>query len=209
MVIHKEPRTRDYWNKHTDKSLHPLIYRTMSSSRFEIIDRFFNVSNPEEAIPEDPFSKLEPFNSHIMKICKQSWQTGRDLAVDECMQRFQGMWLVIYLVQRPIILGRSKDTLNIPTKPTPISYKIWAIVEEGYILHWVWHRKRKGPVGLPKKPPEGLNATQAVVPYVLGQLSHEFKYHIWLDNLFTSHNLLVHLREQGWGAASMYSNRFI
>ena len=69
------------------------------------------------------------------------------------------------------------------------------------MLHWVWHRKSKGPVGLPKKPPKGLNPTQAVVPYLLQQLPPQQKYHVWLDNLFTSHNLLVHLREQGWGAA--------
>ena len=110
------------------------------------------------------------------------------------------------MAQRLILLGRSKDTLNIPAKPTPIGYKIWAIADEGYILHWVWHRKKKGPVGLSNKPPE-LNPTQAVVPFLLEQLSKDFKYHVWLDNLFTSHNLLVYLRKQGWGAAGMYSNR--
>ena len=42
-----------------------------------------------------------------------------------------------------------------------------------------------------------------MVPYLLQQLSPEHKYHVWLDNLFTSHNLLVYLREQGWGAAGI------
>ena len=208
MGIHKEPRVRDYWNQHIDKPLHPLVYRIMSANRFEAIDRFFHVSNPEESSPEDPFSKLEPLNSHVMKICKQNWQAGRDLAVDECMQRFQGKWFLIFLIHKLILLGRSKDTLNIPKKPTPIGYKIWALAEDGYILHWIWHRKRKGPVGLLNKPPEGLNQTQAVVPYLLGQLSRDFKYHVWLDNLFTSYNLLLHLRKQGWGAAGIYFHRF-
>ena len=90
MGIHKEPRICDYWNQHIDKPLHPLVYTAMANNRFEMIERFFHVSNPEESGPEDPFSKLEPLNTHVMRICKQSWQAGRDLAVDECMQRFQG-----------------------------------------------------------------------------------------------------------------------
>ena len=174
MGIHKEPRIPNYWNQQSDKPLHPLIYRTMSYNQFEMIDRFFHVSDPQKSTPGDPFSKLEPLKSHVMSIAKEHWYAGRGLALDECIQRFQGEPLSLQSINstyRLILLGRSKDTLTIPKKPTPTGYEIWALAEEGYILHLIWHRKTRGPVGLPKKPPEGLNLTQAVVPYLLRQLS--------------------------------------
>ena len=91
--IHKEPRITDYWNNQLNKPLHPIVYHAISCNRFQQIDRFFHVSNPEKSIPGNPFSKLEPLNGHIMSTAKAYWQAGRDLAVDECMQRFQGMYI--------------------------------------------------------------------------------------------------------------------
>ena len=90
MGLHKEPRMTDYWNLQLDKPLHPVVYTAISCNRFQQIDRFFHVSDPEKKTPGDPFLKLEPLNTYVMKTAKELWQAGRDQAVDECMQRFQG-----------------------------------------------------------------------------------------------------------------------
>lgn len=96
--------------------------------------------------------------------------------------------------------GRSSDTLDIPEKPIPVGFKIWALAQKGYILHWIYYQKGKkgGPVGV--HPPKPLNPTNAVVPACLSELKDQ-PYHVWLDNLFISHKLLAYFRKHDWGAA--------
>ena len=127
--------------------------------------------------------QVEPLSTHLLKKCKEYWNPGTDLAVDESMERFQ---------------GRSHDTLTIPSKPEPTGFKIWCTAQLGYTLHWIYHQKSKGPVGI--KPPKGLNKTNAVVVRSLEALPKQ-PYCAWLDNLFVSHKLLTHLRSKGFGAA--------
>ena len=97
--------------------------------------------------------------------------------------------------------GRAKEKVTILSKPIPTGIKGWALAEKGYFLHWLWHAKRKGPQGFPKKPKE-LNATVAVVPALLSTLLQKGpgSYGVTLDNLFTSTNLLVYLSAIGYGA---------
>ena len=63
----------------------------------------------------------------------------------------------------------------------------------------MFYQKQKGPVNI-KKAPKGLNKTNAVILYLLNQLPKQ-PYCVWLDNLFTSHNLMTQLRDNGYGAA--------
>ena len=42
-------------------------------------------------------------------------------------------------------MGRSKDIVNILSKPTPEGYKIWVLANQGYVLDWMYHTK--GVVG--------------------------------------------------------------
>lgn len=62
----------------------------------------------------------------------------------------------------------------------------------------MFHQKQKGPVNI--KVLKGLNKTNAVVLYLLNQMPKQ-PYCVWLDNLFTSHNLMALLREKGYRAA--------
>ena len=49
-------------------------------------------------------------------------------------------------------MGRISKTVNILSKPTPEGFKIWVLVNKGYILDFIWHTKgdKKGPVNLDK-----------------------------------------------------------
>lgn len=123
-------------------------------------------------------------STHLLTQVKQFWNPGSDLAVDECMARFT---------------GRSNDILTIKSKPISTGFKIWAIAQQGYILHWIWHQKGKGPVGI-KPPNRRLNKTNSVVISCLESLPKQ-PYCVWLDNLFVSNNLLHYLRQNGYGAA--------
>jgi hypothetical protein len=119
-------------------------------------------------------------------------QPGRDIAVDECMERFQ---------------GRSHDTVKIPSKPIKRGYKIWAIASEGYFFSWIWHQRGKGPLfEHNERPLRKLlkNNTSATVPVLLTRLPEapqDRHYIIYLDNLFTSVPLFVYLRSLGFRAS--------
>ena len=49
--------------------------------------------------------------------------------------------------------GRSHDITTIPTKPTPVGYKMWGIGQDGYLLGVIYHQNAKGPVQ--SKVPQG------------------------------------------------------
>lgn len=121
---------------------------------------------------------------HLFTQTKKCWNPGSDVAVDECMACFT---------------GRSSDILTIKNKPISTGFKIWALAQEGYISHWIFHQKGKGPVGV-KPPTPHLNKTNSVVVACLESLPKQ-PYCVWLDNLFISNNLLQYLHHKGYEAA--------
>ena len=110
-------------------------------------------------------------------------------AVDETIERF---------------IGRTFKIVNIPSKPMPEGFKIWVLVNKGYILNWFWHVKgdKAGLIDLDKTfTEEGFLKTQAVVLNLLTQHNAKSnepfyppgKHVIWLDNLFISVKLFTQL----------------
>jgi Transposase IS4 len=97
--------------------------------------------------------------------------------------------------------------VNIPTKPTPIGFKIWALADQGYVFDLLWHvkddKKDQGPQELRETWEEqGFSKTQAVVLELMTRLPNGGKGHsVHLDNLFTSSKLLSTLQGYGIGAA--------
>ena len=106
-------------------------------------------------------------------------------------------------------MGRSKEIVNIPSKPTPEGFKIWVLANEGYILDWLYHakgsKKKDGPQDLCDfwTKDLGFNQTQAVVLDLVTQegIAKDHSHIVWLDNLFTSARLLSQLDLEGFGAA--------
>ena len=120
MGLHAESSILEFWN------IDPLkgpIYRQVldyiSLKRWQQIDRFFHISKPSLAQKETLFAKLEPLSDTLRQIFKKYWKPGTHLAVDEIITRF---------------LGRAKEIVNIPSKPTPKGFKIWVLANEGYVL---------------------------------------------------------------------------
>lgn len=136
-------------------------------------------------------SKVEPLRKWLLQAFLKYWKPSWNVAVDECMIGFT---------------GRSSSILKIPSKPISKGYKAWAIAQNGYILGWLWHAKKKGPVGLLQSaiPPElEGNKTAAVVLFLLESLPKvplPNQYVVFLDNLFTSTKLLRCLRSHRYSA---------
>ena len=196
MGLHPESAISDFWNTDPDKGpLHDRLRESISLKRWQQIDRFLHISPPihqDQDHTESLFDKLEPLNDSLRQLFKQYWNTGTHLAVDETIQRF---------------MGRSKEIVNIPSKPTPEGFKIWVLANAGYVLDWMYHAKgdQLGPVDLDDFWTNDLkfSKTQAVVLDLVTQkgILNNFQHVIWLDNLFTSARLLRQLKQEGFGAA--------
>ena len=114
------------------------------------------------------------------------------MAVDEAMIGF---------------MGRAKEIIHVPTKPTPVGYKVWACADRGYTLNWLWHAPGERPINGPQGVPNSylqyrINKTQTAVLHLLTTLPNQGKGHVtWLDNLFSSGRLFQLLANLGIGAA--------
>jgi hypothetical protein len=200
MGIHVEPHINDYWNTNgEDFPIHRPVRKTMSRHRWKQINRYLHIWDPtlDQLFerPDDkvrPHEKVDPLWKLLSSSFQRYWKPGRDIAIDECIEGFT---------------GRTRDTVNIPTKPTPIGFKIWVLADNGYVLNLLWHVKGdsrdQGPQGLRTIWEEqGFSRTQAVVLELMTRMPNEGKGHsVWLDNLFTSSKLLTTLRNHGIGAA--------
>ena len=102
-------------------------------------------------------------------------------------------------------MGRSKEIVNIPSKPTPEGFKIWCLSNGPYILNWIYHSKRTKRIDLDDFWTDwcGLFKTEAVMVDLVKQegIYNDFRYMVWVDNLFTSAKLFRRLKEEGFGAA--------
>ena len=183
--LYPHPRHKDLWNTNPLKPIHLGLTQTLNRDRFTQLEACIHVSDPD--IKGDMFSKLEPVNLILLKICKDIWQPSSSLTVDECMSRFT---------------GRIKEKITIPTKPIPTGIKAWVLSDNGYFMHWIWHVKGDGPQGIKVPKSLGKNKIAAVVPALLNTLPQgpPGTYSVTLDNLFTSTKLLVYLSAEGFGA---------
>ena len=196
--IHKENRLEDHWKASTpgvQRPTHPIL-KYMPYERFQQLlrrIRIFPPSSPAEDSPHTNFTRVKEWSTHIQRMSLYFYIPGTSIAVDECMIRFT---------------GRSKATVTIPTKPTPTGFKVWVVAQRGYFLQWIWHdpMTRFGPVAGPptrkrKRDPDDapyLNPTQSVVIALTNMLPKQ-TYHVYLDNLFTSIDLLIALRQRDIG----------
>src|ERR1700709_506216 len=102
------------------------------------------------------------------------WTLSTHFAIDEAITRFR---------------GRSGDTVNIPTKPTPIGFKFWVLADRGHVYKWLCHvrgsKPSDGPQGIRKAWLEdGFNKTQAVISELFASTPNSGTGHcIWMDNL--------------------------
>lgn len=143
------------------------------------------------------YNKIEGLSDRLRTNFKAVWCVGTYLTVDESIQGFQ---------------GKASETVDIPSKPTPIGFKIWALCNEAFLVDWMSHSNGEGPWDLDEYYTDehheiNLMQTAAVVPDLMAQLCpHELpfdspKYIVWMGNLFTSARLMTTLRSQNIGAA--------
>ena len=207
MGVVRLPAYEDYWSSEYGEL---LCARHITLNRFEDLKRYLHISDPnsnankkknqeenqeenQEDDSEDESSetsvqwwhKLEPIATEFRNHCKQYWQPGINVSVDEMMIRFY---------------GRSKHTYKAPNKPIKEGYKIFALCEAGYTYHFMWSSRCDSYGELTKV--SDLSPTESMV-YQLAQTLPSPKdtpYIIYMDNYFTRVPLLRKLRALNIGA---------
>ena len=138
MDCHPKPELEDYWCTSTQSPCHKALYTAIGRNQWQQINRYFHIWQPTDPTSHtSPDQKAEYVVSCLQTSFMRYWHPGTYIAVDECIEPF---------------FGRCSDTVNIPTKPTPIGFKIWCLADAGYILDFLWHQKGaqpdQGPQGL-------------------------------------------------------------
>ena len=190
---------RVYLGIHLYFGLYPLTVRNdcwrihklgqfMGYGRFKRIHRFFSL-NDENAAPSPPnapwFHRIQRISDLIRTACRDVYIPSSHIAIDEAMVAFK---------------GRSKDTIKLKGKPIDTGYKIWCIGDHGYIWSWLFHSKSEGvetlergqktdwprlrSAGQKHTESASLAPTFALVLRLAEQLPKQFKFCIYLDNLF-------------------------
>ncbi|KAK2760545.1 hypothetical protein CKAH01_05231, partial [Colletotrichum kahawae] len=213
MGLHTESQIFRYWSGSQDQEDPIYLFtRFISWDRFQLLLRrlqIFNPANfPDTTTPSQQQSRPRACEDRMPKVYRQvnEWSAyiqatgdsfytpGSGLTVDEAMVRFT---------------GRSVETTTVPSKPTPVGFKVWVLAQKGYCLRWLWHVHGQGPYSLvpQARPARGdeeakkaaLTPTQRVVTTLVALLPVA-EYHVFLDNLFASVKLFRALRRQNIGA---------
>jgi Transposase IS4 len=150
MDCHPEPVIEHYWDTSIQSPRREALCTAISKDRWEQINRYFHIWKPTEpteptepTLPTEPTSLASPDQKaeYVANCLRTSfakyWHPNANIAVDECIESFT---------------GRSSDTVNIPSKPTPKGFKIWCLADDGYVIDFLWHqkgdKKDQGPQGL-------------------------------------------------------------
>lgn len=191
--VHEKSAISNYWNSDPNSGLiHIRLKDSISLIRWQQIKRFLHISKPHSPdLRLVIFKRLKPLNSRLRRVFKLYWLSETYLTGDETIARF---------------MGRAKEIVNISAKLTSEGFKVWVLVNSGYVLDWLFHAK--GAVYEPYElssiwvKKEGFSKTQAVILTLAERYDkYQWAHIIWLNNLFTSANLLARLRELGYEAA--------
>ncbi|KAJ3454091.1 hypothetical protein MRS44_017985 [Fusarium solani] len=224
MGIHKERTIKSHWSTPQPGVQRPehSIIKFMPYWKFQLIHRHlhpFDHSKIEETAPlPKVFQAADRWSDHIQAVSAEIFVPGSHLAVDECMIRYTGRSNETTLVKgKPVPLGFK---IWVIAQQGFFIRWLWHIKEAKYGAVGVelpppksstqgrggrrGGRGRGATKAAGKKPatedkPIALNSTQSVVVALANMLPKAI-YHVFVDNLFSSSDLIRSLRKHDHGA---------
>lgn len=186
------PSKKSYWDSGVDMR-NIMVADAMRRDRFITIMRFLHCNDNNKLDNTDKMSKVRP----LMNLLKNNFQAHHVVTehnnFDESMIKYY---------------GKHGCKQFIRGKPIRFGYKVWSLnTEDGYLANFQIYQ---GKSTKPNSTYESLFGKPAAVFVVmLDELPEkQLKYSFYFDNLFTSLNLLVHLKERGYeGTGTIRANR--
>lgn len=179
MGIKRYPSYRDCWSSAPDLHDH-YISSVMDVNRFGWLLSHIHLNDnsrmPKRGDPAfDKLYKVRPFLEEIQGKFLKCFKPGETLAVDESMIKFK---------------GRSCLKQYMPKKPIKRGYKVWVLADKsGYCYKFQIYTGKTGD-----KTEKKLGET---VVKTLCECLEYTNRKIFIDNYFTSIQLMEHLREKG------------
>jgi hypothetical protein len=117
-----------YWNTSRGSPRHPAVQEAMGCTRFYQLCRYFKASNLFDEVSldmhaQDWWKKVNPLVTNFRNRSREALIPGRDVAIDELLIEAK---------------GRSKHTLQIPSKAAGKGYKVYALCTLGYLYDFVF-----------------------------------------------------------------------
>lgn len=177
------PGKRFFWDSGTDMC-NEMVKEAMRRDRFIQIMRFLHCADNSKIDTTDKMWKLRPLITKLQSSFLKYYQPTENMNYDESMVKYY---------------GRHHCKQFIRGKPIRFGYKVWSLnSENSYLINFDIYQGKS-----PNSNDAYENAFgKAAAPLVsmLDRLPQKnLAYQVYIDNLFTSFNLLVYLKEKGYG----------
>lgn len=101
----KKPSLDLYWSVEEIDAT-PYFSQTMSRNRFQIIWRFLHFNNNATQNAADKMYKVRPVLDYLVGKCKELYQPGKNICIDEGMMQWRGrLSFRVYNPQKPVKYG--------------------------------------------------------------------------------------------------------
>lgn len=177
------PQRNLYWSYEKDVQ-NALVRTSMRRDRFIQIMSSLHCCDVSNVDLNDKLYKLRPMIDILKENFHNHFIPQQNLSFDESMVKY---------------FGRHSCKQFIRGKPIRFGYKVWCLnTENGYLLDFdIYTGKNSSDMTSYDKsfgkPAAVLARMIDIIPY------NDLPYNFYFDNLFTSVNLLSHLKEKGYG----------
>lgn len=189
------PGKKSYWDTKPDMK-NILVSECMRRDRFLFIAKYFHVADNSDIDNNDRLFKLRPLMNLLKKRFIDNFLECEFLDYDESMVKY---------------FGPHPCKQFIRGKPIRFGYKIWCLnTFYGYLINFEVYQGKNTPVTNSEYEKIFGKATAPLISFLdeLPDHKRSYPYHIITDNLFTSFNLLKHLKERGYsGTGTIRKNR--
>ena len=185
------PSNRMFWEESEDV-YNELVSSAMRRNRFLDILRFTHFCDNSDLDESDKLSKIRPLTNLIQeRFHKFAFETST-INVDESMIEYFGKY-------------GNKLKQRMPSKPIRSGYKVWALnLSDGYLHSFEVYQGKGSQSSFQAEFGHGPGV-------VLGLLENikSSNYHVFIDNYFTSVNLLSHLAGKGIACTGTFNKKML
>lgn len=174
-----------------ERPVYEVVQKATGTSPIEQMQCYFKVSNIEkdeemDMQTKDWLRKVDPLVIGFRERCKQHVGSGKDVAIDELFIR---------------CYGRTRHTLQFPSKAATRWYKLYAFCQQGCLIDFMFSSRTEKIAELATVKDE--RATTSMIKHFMHQLPKRGKNHlVYPDNIFITVQLLADLKRRGIGAGT-------
>ncbi len=176
------PKQSLYWSKDEDVDT-PIVRIAMSRNEFRTLKQYLHFADNRDLDAQDKMAKVRPLLDVLNKKLLQFGVFTESIVVDEQMVPYY---------------GGHPSKMCLRMKPIRFGFKKWLLTSDcGYPFQLDVYQGKKSKAGVAAdKTPLGTRVVKQFVDVTQDPTKHE----LFTDNLFTSYDLMVDLKELGMRA---------